>query len=100
MHDIKAIRENPAAFDAGLARRGLPSQSAALLVLDEKRRGEMSALQDAQSRRNALSKEIGAAMGKKDMTLADKLKVEVATLKDQIGAGELLPACGCGVESV
>ena len=88
MHDIKAIRENPAAFDAGLARRGLPVQSAVLIALDEKRRAEMSALQDAQGRRNTLSKEIGAAIGKKDMALADKLKAEVATLKDQIGIGE------------
>ncbi|MDP8997430.1 MAG: serine--tRNA ligase [Pseudomonadota bacterium] len=88
MHDIKAIVANPAAFDAGLARRGLPAQSSALVALDEKRRGVMSGLQEAQSRRNALSKEIGMAMGKKDVVLADKLKTEVAALKDQINAGE------------
>ncbi|MBG1231401.1 serine--tRNA ligase [Aestuariivirga litoralis] len=88
MHDIKAIRENPAAFDAGLARRGLGAQAASLVGLDEKRRAQLQALQEAQSRRNALSKEIGAAMGKKDQALADKLKAEVASLKDQISAGE------------
>ena len=88
MHDIKAIRENPTAFDAGLARRGLAAQASSLLALDEKRRAQMASLQEAQSRRNALSKEIGAAMGKKDVALADKLKVEVAALKDQIAAGE------------
>lgn len=88
MHDIKAIRENPAAFDAGLARRGLAPLSAALLKIDEQKRATMQTLQDAQSRRNALSKEIGAAMGKKDMALADKLKAEVAALKDAITAGE------------
>ncbi len=88
MHDIKSIRENPAAFDAGLARRGLAAQSAALMALDEKRRSEMSTLQDAQSRRNTLSKDIGAAIGKNDLALAEKLKAEVAALKDQIGAGE------------
>jgi seryl-tRNA synthetase len=88
MHDIKAIRENPAAFDAGLARRGIAAHSAALISLDEKRRAQMQALQDAQSRRNALSKEIGAAMGKKDVALADKLKAEVAGLKDAITSGE------------
>ena len=38
MHDIKWIRENPDAFDRGLARRGLPAESAKLLALDEKRR--------------------------------------------------------------
>ncbi len=88
MHDIKAIRENPTAFDAGLARRGLAAQSSALIAVDEKRRAQMALLQEAQSRRNALSKEIGAAMGKKDVALADKLKTEVALLKDQITSGE------------
>ncbi len=88
MHDIKAIRENPATFDQGMARRGLPAQSAALISIDEKRRAQMQGLQDVQSRRNALSKEIGAAMGKKDAVLADKLKLEVAGLKDAIAAGE------------
>ena len=88
MHDIKAIIANPAAFDAGLARRRLAAESSVLVALDEKRRLVMTGLQDAQSRRNALSKEIGTAMGKKDVALADKLKAEVATLKDQITSGE------------
>ncbi len=88
MHDIKAIRDNPQAFDAGLARRGLAPLSASLLALDEQKRETMQKLQDAQSRRNALSKEIGMAMGKKDVALADKLKAEVAGLKDAITQGE------------
>lgn len=88
MHDIKAIRDNPAAFDAGLARRGLEAMSASLIKLDEAKRDTMQKLQEAQSRRNALSKEIGAAMGKKDVALAEKLKAEVAGLKDFITAGE------------
>jgi seryl-tRNA synthetase len=88
MHDIKAIRDNPAAFDAGLARRGFNPLAASLMALDEQKRDTMQKLQDAQSRRNALSKEIGAAMGKKDVALADKLKAEVAGLKDFITTGE------------
>jgi seryl-tRNA synthetase len=88
MHDIKAIRDNPEAFDAGLARRGLAPLSKSLLALDEQKRDTMQKLQDAQSRRNALSKEIGMAMGKKDVALADKLKAEVAGLKDAIAQGE------------
>ena len=88
MHDIKAIRDNPQVFDAGLARRGLAPLSASLLALDEQKRETMQKLQDAQSRRNILSKEIGMAMGKKDVALADKLKAEVAGLKDAIAAGE------------
>jgi seryl-tRNA synthetase len=88
MHDIKAIRDNPTAFDAGLARRGLAGLSASLLALDEQKRQIMQKLQDAQSRRNSLSKEIGAAMGKKNVVLADQLKAEVAGLKDAITSGE------------
>ncbi len=88
MHDIKAIRDNPAAFDAGLARRGLATLSSSLLAIDEQKRETMQKLQDAQSRRNSLSKEIGAAMGKKDVALADKLKADVAGLKDFITTGE------------
>lgn len=88
MHDIKAIRENPALLDAGLARRGLAALSTSLLAIDEQKRSIMQKLQDAQSRRNSLSKEIGAAMGKKDVALADRLKADVAGLKDEITAGE------------
>ena len=88
MHDIKAIVANPAAFDAGLARRGLPAQSSLLVAIDEKRRMVMASLQEAQGRRNSLSKDIGMAIGKKDLALAEKLKSEVASLKDQIAAGE------------
>ncbi len=61
MHDIKWIRENPDAFDAGLKRRGLPAQSAELITLDEKRRAAILKAEQAQARRNAASKEIGAA---------------------------------------
>lgn len=52
MHDIKWIRENPEAFDAGLARRNAEPQSAMLIALDEKRRSVIQTLQDMQSRRN------------------------------------------------
>ncbi len=59
MHDIRAIRSDPAAFDAAMARRGLAPQSDAILRLDTERRAAQTALQDKQARRNALSKEIG-----------------------------------------
>jgi seryl-tRNA synthetase len=81
MHDIKAIRENPQAFDEGLARRGLAPRAESLIALDEKRRAAILDLQRAQERRNAASKEIGAAMAKKDVEAADDLKAEVAGLK-------------------
>jgi seryl-tRNA synthetase len=88
MHDIKLIRDNPEAFDAGLAARGLAPLSASLLALDERRRKVIADLQGAQERRNAASKEIGAAMGRKDMAAVDALKAEVAGLKDRLASGE------------
>ncbi|MCM2293660.1 serine--tRNA ligase [Allorhizobium sp. BGMRC 0089] len=88
MLDIKWIRENPEALDAALAKRGAEPQSASLIALDEKRRAVVQSMQDMQARRNAASKEIGMAMGQKDMELADRLKAEVAALKDTLPAAE------------
>jgi seryl-tRNA synthetase len=81
MHDIKSIRDNPQAFDAGLKRRGLAPLSAALLAIDEKRRAAILASEQAQARRNAASKEIGDAKKAKDEARAAKLMAEVAELK-------------------
>ena len=81
MHDIKSIRDNPQAFDAGLKRRGLSPLSAALLAIDEKRRAAILASEQAQARRNAASKEIGEAKKAKDDARAGKLMAEVAELK-------------------
>jgi seryl-tRNA synthetase len=88
MHDIKWIRENPAAFDRGLQRRGLPAESARVLALDEKRRKAILDLEQSQARRNAASKEIGAAKKSKDEAAAAQLMAEVTQLKDAIPALE------------
>ena len=88
MLDIKWIRENAEALDAALAKRGAEPLAAGLIALDEKRRSVVQSLQDMQARRNAASKEIGAAMGKKDMELAEKLKAEIAHFKDIMPAAE------------
>src|SRR5947199_5888316 len=88
MHDIKWIREHPEAFDRGLARRSLPAQSGALIALDEKRRAAILKAEQAQARRNAASKEIGAAKKNKDEAAAARLMAEVAQLKDAIPAME------------
>ncbi|MFN3623901.1 MAG: serine--tRNA ligase [Hyphomicrobium sp.] len=88
MFDIKWIRENPEAFDAGLKKRGLAPQSAELIALDEARRAHVTKLQEAQARRNAASKEIGKAKAAKDEALAEKLMAEVAALKDELAKGE------------
>ena len=94
MHDIKAIRENPEAFDAGLKRRGILGDgegqfsAAAILKRDEVRRAHVTKLQDAQARRNAASKEIGAAKKAKDEATAARLMAEVAALKETLSTGE------------
>ncbi|MFM1816783.1 MAG: hypothetical protein RLZ98_3478 [Pseudomonadota bacterium] len=89
MFDIKWIRENAEAFDAGLARRGLQPLSANLIELDEARRRHVTKLQEAQARRNAASKEIGKAKAAKDEAGAQALMKEVAELKEFIQSGEV-----------
>ncbi|WIG50774.1 MAG: Seryl-tRNA synthetase [Afipia sp.] len=84
MHDIKAIRDNPDAFDAALKRRGLEPLSKPLIALDEKRRTAILASEQAQARRNAASKEIGEAKKAKDNARADALMAEVGELKTRL----------------
>jgi seryl-tRNA synthetase len=86
--DIKAIRDDPAAFDAGIKKRGLEPLAAKLIALDEARRHHVTKLQEAQARRNAVSKEIGKAKAAKDEAAAAALLKEVADLKEVIRAGE------------
>ncbi|MEX0752575.1 MAG: serine--tRNA ligase [Xanthobacteraceae bacterium] len=84
MYDIKWIREHPAEFDRGLQRRGLPPQSKELLQIDERRRAAIAKYEQAQARRNAASKDIGAAKAKKDEATANKLMAEMGELKTVI----------------
>ena len=88
MFDMKWIRENPEVFDKGLASRGLSPLSAKLMEMDEERRQHLTKLQDAQSRRNVASKEIGKVKANKDEETAQKLLSEVADLKQFIQDGE------------
>ncbi|WP_374631981.1 serine--tRNA ligase [Ferrovibrio sp.] len=88
MHDIKTIRENPAAFDASIARRGLSPQAESLIALDAKRRAAQAEFDATQGKRNTLSKEIGAAKAKKDEARANALMAEVGELKDRLSALE------------
>jgi seryl-tRNA synthetase len=88
MHDIKFIRENPEAFDAALARRGLETQSSDILMLDSKSRAEKTIAQEAVAEINRLSKQIGQAMAAKDGALAEQLKRDVQALKESNAQGE------------
>ncbi|ABS64637.1 seryl-tRNA synthetase [Parvibaculum lavamentivorans DS-1] len=88
MFDIKAIRDDAGAFDAGLAKRGLAPQAARLIEIDERRRAIITSLQELQQRRNDASKQIGQAKAKKDDALAQSLMEEVASIKSAIQEGE------------
>ena len=86
MHDIRFIRENPAAFDAGLKKRNLAPLSAELLEIDKRRRAAISESEAAQAQRKALSRQIGIAKGKGEP--ADALMAEVAALEETLKKGE------------
>lgn len=86
MHDIRFIRENPALFDAALARRGLPALADEIVSLDSQRRALQTELQSLQSRRNEASKQIGALKSKGED--ASQLIDEVAQIKAQAPAKE------------
>lgn len=91
MHDIRAIRDNPAAFVSGWSSRGVADAQALvdeMLALDTALRSAQTAGQTALAKRNESSKLIGAAMGKKDLAEAERLKGEVESLKGEIAAAE------------
>jgi seryl-tRNA synthetase len=84
MHDIRQIRDAPLAFDAALARRGLPPASPEILALDETRRARIAAAEAALAERNAASKAVGAAKAKGDEAEFERLRALVADKKDEI----------------
>lgn len=84
MHDIRAIRDTPEAFDAALARRGLSALSPELLEIDAKRRSLITAAEQALAERNAASKEVGKAKASGDEAEFERLRALVATKKDEI----------------
>ena len=86
MHDIRAIRADPAAFDVAMARRGLAPVSAELMALDVDRRAAQTALQDQQARRNALAKEIG--QGRRAGVDTAALEAEATALRDDMDSLE------------
>ncbi len=86
MFDLKWIRDNPVAFDGGLARRGLPPQSPDVLALDKAWREAQTEAERLQAERNRLSKEIGAAKAKG--LDASEILTQVAASKERQGAME------------
>jgi seryl-tRNA synthetase len=90
MHDIRFIRENPAAFDAGLRKRNLAPLSAEILAIDTRRRAAITESEQIQARRKQLSQQIG--MAKRKGENADAAMAEVAGLEESLKKGELLAA--------
>jgi len=96
MHDIRMIRDNPAAFDAALSRRGLDAMSSEILAIDSARRAKIAAAEEAQAAANKAAKEVGAAKGRGDedefqrlrTLMADK-KAEIATLNEEAKAEDV-----------
>lgn len=93
MHDIKAIRDTPAAFDAAMARRGVETASAPILALDADRRAKILAAETAQADQNAASKLVGKAKASGDAAEFERLralvgekKAEIARLNDEAKA--------------
>ena len=98
MFDIKWIRDDPEAFDAGLARRGLDPQSPALLALDQTRREAQTRAQELQTRRNELSKIIGRAKAAGENAEAEIQEV-ASSKKEQAAAEDAAKARGVDLES-
>lgn len=89
MFDIKWIRDNPDAFDAAMSqRKNVSVRSSDLIAIDERRRAIIVRLNEAQEKRNSLSKQIGQAKAQKDEARAQELMAEVARLKEIIPEGE------------
>jgi seryl-tRNA synthetase len=84
MHDIRAIRDDPQAYDRAWASRGLSARAAAILGLDGQVRAAQTALQAANARRNEASRLIGRAKASGDDALARSLMAEVDALKGAI----------------
>lgn len=93
MHDIKWIREEPNGLINALVRRGSSVKDANELFeelkgLDETRRAAIVKLEELLARRNAASKEIGAAKKAGENDRAEALMAEVGALKTDIPALE------------
>ncbi|MEM5543105.1 serine--tRNA ligase [Sulfitobacter sp. AS92] len=86
MHDIRAIRDNPEAFDAALARRGEAAMSEAVLSLDAARRAKIAAAETAKAEQNKASKEVGAAKAKGDEAEFERLRALVSDKKAEVAA--------------
>src|ERR1700721_567293 len=92
MHDLKFIRENPAVFDEGMKKRGLPPQSVEILKLDEEKRGRQKEIEALLAKRNQFAKSIGQAKAKGEdvapiMAESKALNDHIAKLEAEVNEG-------------
>jgi seryl-tRNA synthetase len=92
MHDIRLLRDDPAAFAAAMQRRGAAFDPDAFAALDADRRQAALTVETAQAERNRLSKEIGKAFSSGDRAGGEAMQAEVARLKQAITEGEVREA--------
>ena len=88
MHDIRFIRENPAAFDASLSRRGLAPMSSELLAVDEARREQIALAEEARAKQNKLAKEAGAAKARGDLAEFERVLKTAGLIKSIEGGSQ------------
>ena len=88
MHDIRLIRDDPAAFDAAMVRRGIENASAPILALDEARRAAIHDAETAKAAQNAASRKVGAAKAAGDEAAFERLRAEIAEQKALLAAKE------------
>ncbi|GBQ12765.1 serine--tRNA ligase [Swaminathania salitolerans] len=86
MHDLRALRADPARFDAALARRGVSPVAEDLVRRDEERRAALQALQEQQAQRKILARDIG--QGKRSGADTTELEQQAVALRDRIAALE------------
>ncbi len=86
MHDIRAIRDNPAAFDAALSRRGDAGVADQVLGVDGARRAAIHAAETAQAEQNAASKDVGRAKASGDDAEFERLRALVGEKKAEVAA--------------
>jgi seryl-tRNA synthetase len=89
MHDIRAVRSDPAGFDAALARRGLAAVSAEVLAKDVQRREILTEQQHRQAQANTVSRLIGEARRAGDEQRASELRQTISRDFDEVRKAEL-----------
>ena len=84
MLDIQLLRTDAAAVAAKLAQRGFVFDSAAFDALEAQRKALQMRTEELQSRRNSVSKQIGALKGQGKHAEAEAAMAEVAQIKTDL----------------